>query len=109
MSDPAWMIYGAYGYSGTLVAEEAVRRGHQPLLAGRSAAPLEALAERLRLEHRVFDLASGERIAEEIRDFDLVLHAAGPFVRTWEPMLGACLRAGVHYVDISAEATVLES
>lgn len=28
-----WMIYGATGYTGVLVAEEAVRRGHKPLLA----------------------------------------------------------------------------
>ncbi|GAC1365932.1 MAG: hypothetical protein NVS2B12_21360 [Ktedonobacteraceae bacterium] len=30
------MLYGAYGHTGTLIAEEAVRRGHRPLLAGRS-------------------------------------------------------------------------
>ena len=46
-----WMIYGATGYTGTLVAEEAVRRGHKPLLAGRSAAKLRPLAERLGLEY----------------------------------------------------------
>ena len=109
MSDPTWMIYGAYGYSGALVAEEAVSRGHRPVLAGRSAAPLVALSEGLGLEHRVFDLGSADRVAEEVRGFDLVLHAAGPFVRTWEPMLGACLRSRVHYVDISAEASVLAS
>ena len=34
---PDWMIYGATGYTGQLVAQEAVKRGHKPLLAGRSA------------------------------------------------------------------------
>ncbi len=103
------MIYGAYGFSGALVAEEAVRRGHHPVLAGRSAAPLRDLSERLGLEHEVFDLEGEERVAEAVQGLDLVLHCAGPFVRTWEPVFGACLRAGAHYVDISAEATVLES
>ncbi len=38
MSHTTWMIYGAAGTTGTLIAEEAIRRGHQPMLAGRSAA-----------------------------------------------------------------------
>jgi short subunit dehydrogenase-like uncharacterized protein len=36
MPHMTWMIYGAAGATGTLIAEEAIRRGHQPLLAGRS-------------------------------------------------------------------------
>ena len=32
-----WLLYGANGYTGRLVAEEAVRRGLQPILAGRNA------------------------------------------------------------------------
>jgi len=43
----AWMIYGAYGFSGVLLAEEAVRQGHRPVLAGRSADKLAPLAARL--------------------------------------------------------------
>lgn len=109
MADLRWMIYGAYGYSGTLIAEEAVRRGHHPVLAGRSEASVAALAERLGLEHRAFGLDREDQIEEGIGDLDLVLHAAGPFVRTWEPMFRVCLRSGLHYMDISAEATVLES
>ena len=37
MSHTLWMIYGATGMTGTLIAEEAIHRGHQPLLVGRSA------------------------------------------------------------------------
>src|SRR5687768_15391376 len=33
-----WMIYGANGYTGELIAREAARRGMRPSLAGRSAA-----------------------------------------------------------------------
>ena len=31
-----WMIYGANGYTGELIAREAVARGLKPILAGRS-------------------------------------------------------------------------
>jgi hypothetical protein len=37
-----WMIYGANGYAGQLVAVEATRRGLNPVLAGRRAGPVVA-------------------------------------------------------------------
>jgi putative NADH-flavin reductase len=40
-----WMLYGAYGSTGRLILDEAVRRGHRPLLAGRDAAQLAALGQ----------------------------------------------------------------
>jgi len=52
------MIYGAYGYSGELIAREAAARGMTPLLAGRSAAKLEPLGRELGLPVRVFGLIS---------------------------------------------------
>jgi short subunit dehydrogenase-like uncharacterized protein len=50
-----WMIYGANGFTGHLVAVEAKRQGLHPVLAGRRAGPIEALAEDLRLPARVYD------------------------------------------------------
>ena len=67
MSD-RWMIYGATGYTGALLAEEAAARGHQPVLAGRSAEKVAALADRLGLPHAVFDLADEARIARQLKD-----------------------------------------
>jgi hypothetical protein len=32
-----WMLYGAAGYTGTLIAQHACERGHRPALAGRTA------------------------------------------------------------------------
>ena len=40
----SWMIYGANGYTGELIAREAQRRGLSPILAGRRAAKIEPLA-----------------------------------------------------------------
>ena len=48
-STPRWLLYGASGYTGRMIAEEAVRRGHRPVLAGRSAERVRPLAESLGL------------------------------------------------------------
>lgn len=100
----AWMIYGANGYTGRLVAAEAVRRGMQPVLAGRDAESIKALGDELGLETRVFSL--GDDVADHITGLDLVLHCAGPFLDTSAPMVDACLRTGVHYLDITGEIDV---
>jgi short subunit dehydrogenase-like uncharacterized protein len=104
-----WMIYGAYGYTGELVAEEALRRGHRPVLAGRSAEKVGALAQRLGLEGRVVVLGDREGLRAALADVSLVFHAAGPFVHTSDPMIRACLAAGVHYLDITGEVPVFEN
>jgi short subunit dehydrogenase-like uncharacterized protein len=101
-----WLIYGASGYTGGLLAEEAVRRGHRPVLAGRSAEKLRPLADRLGLEARVLDLGDARALAQGLADVDLVLHAAGPFVDTSDPMLRACLSTRTHYLDITGEIAV---
>ena len=103
-----WMIYGAYGYSGRLVAELARQRGLTPVLAGRDAGRVRALADELACEHRAFDLADPQEIAEQLRDIDCVIHCAGPFSATSAPMIEACLDAGSHYFDITGEIRVFE-
>lgn len=103
-----WMIYGATGYTGTLVAEEAVRRGHKPLLAGRSAAKLRPLAERLGLEYALVGLDDPYALAKAVGSVELVYHAAGPFIHTSAAMLQACLQEGAHYLDITGEVPVYQ-
>ena len=51
-----WLLYGATGYTGELVAREAVRRGRRPVLAGRDPAAVARLARELDLTSRVFAL-----------------------------------------------------
>jgi short subunit dehydrogenase-like uncharacterized protein len=103
-----WMLYGATGYTGTLLAEEAVRRGHRPLLAGRSAAKLKPLSERLGLDYLAVSLDDAGALARAVSGVDLVLHAAGPFSQTGDPMLRSCLDAGSHYLDLTGEIPVFE-
>jgi short subunit dehydrogenase-like uncharacterized protein len=103
-----WMIYGANGYTGELIARDAVKRGLRPVLAGRSRDKVEALARELGLEARVFGLDEPARLLAQIKGHGLVLHCAGPFSATAAPMIEACLRANAHYLDITGEIAVFE-
>jgi saccharopine dehydrogenase (NAD+, L-lysine-forming) len=104
-----WLIYGASGYTAALIAEEAVRRGERPILAGRSEARTTPLAERLGLPHRVFGLDDPAALAAGLEGVEAVVHCAGPFSATARPMVDACLAAGVHYLDITGEVAVFEA
>lgn len=100
------LIYGAYGYTGRLIAREAADRGHRPLLAGRDAAQLNPLGDRLDLPTRVVSLHERDRLQSLLEDVSVVLHCAGPFVHTAPPMVEACLQTGTHYMDLTGEVTV---
>lgn len=101
-----WMIYGAYGYTGELIAREAVRRGMEPVLAGRNPQKLEPLASELNLEIRTFPADASATM--HLEDIDVLLHCAGPFSTTSEAMIEACLTARTHYLDITGEIPVFE-
>jgi len=103
-----WMIYGANGYTGELIAREAVRRGLHPVLAGRNHDKVAPLATELNLEARAFGLDNPDKVAQELAGIDLVMHCAGPFSVTAAPMMAACLNAGAHYLDITGEISVFE-
>ena len=104
-----WLLYGANGYTGELVARLAAARGHRPILAGRRADEICALAEELRLERRLFSLDEPARIDEVLGGMSLVLHCAGPFSRTSRTMADACLRTRTHYLDVTGEVDVFEA
>lgn len=106
---PTFLIYGANGYTGALIARHAVDRGLQPILAGRSATDVIVEAEGLRLPHRVFALDNSRALDAGLQGVAAVLHCAGPFVHTWRPMFEACVRNRVHYVDVTGEIAVFEA
>lgn len=103
-----WMIYGANGYTGEMIAREAARRGLKPVLAGRNRDKVESLARELGLEARVFGLDNPEQLSRHIQGHGLVMHCAGPFSATATPMMEACLSARAHYLDITGEISVFE-
>lgn len=103
-----WMIYGAYGYSGKLIARQAQRRGYSPILAGRNGAVLTEQAEKLALPFREFALNNVDNIKTQLADVDLVINCAGPFSQTAAPLMSACLASKTHYLDITGEIDIFE-
>jgi short subunit dehydrogenase-like uncharacterized protein len=103
------LIYGAYGYSGRLIAAAARRRGLAPILAGRDARQVAAMGRELGLPHRAFALDDPQATARELQGIEVVLHCAGPFSATSKPMLDACIAQRAHYLDITGEFGVMES
>ncbi len=79
------------------------------LRASSNAAKLAALATQYDLDWLALDLHYAERLHKTVERFSLVFHAAGPFVRTSEPMVRACLAGQTHYIDITGEIPVFES
>jgi short subunit dehydrogenase-like uncharacterized protein len=103
------LIYGSNGYTGRLIAAHAVASGLRPILGGRSITAVRELAERLGLEHRTFSLDDRNALADGLSGATVVMHCAGPFSRTSAPMADACLRARIHYLDITGEIAVFEA
>lgn len=101
------MIYGAYGYTGTLITERALSKGLKPIIAGRNADKLKPLADKYGLEARAFDLGS---ISDaDVEGVQVFLHCAGPFIHTYKGAMDACLKYGMHYLDITGEWQVFEA
>lgn len=103
-----WMLYGASGFTGRLIAAEAANRGMKPVLAGRSAERIERLGQDTGRPCRAFSLTSADEVAKQLDGVSAVLHCAGPFSETAKPMIDACIARGVHYLDITGEIDVIE-
>ncbi|UCC26502.1 MAG: saccharopine dehydrogenase NADP-binding domain-containing protein [Gemmatimonadales bacterium] len=103
-----WLLYGAYGFTGKLIAQQAVAEGLDPILAGRDGERTRAVAQEFGLRTRIFPLDDPTALREGLRGVSAVVHAAGPFYRTWRPVTEACLAEGCHYLDVTGEIDVLE-
>ncbi|MEA1881865.1 MAG: saccharopine dehydrogenase NADP-binding domain-containing protein [Candidatus Marinimicrobia bacterium] len=107
MTDKKWMIYGANGYTGRLVVDEAIKRGLNPILAGRSES-VKDLADERGLESQTFELYSVDDIVEKLSGISVLANCAGPFSQTAETMICACIQSQTHYIDITGEISVYQ-
>jgi short subunit dehydrogenase-like uncharacterized protein len=108
MNQNSFLLYGANGYTGQLIAKLANQYGLKPILAGRSEDRIKALAAELSLEYRIFDLNNTTALHAALKEVKVVLHAAGPFKHTAKAMIDACLYTARHYLDITGEIAVFE-
>ena len=105
----SFLLYGSNGFVGEAIARLAVQRGLKPILAGRNAAPVQALAAELGLPCRIFGLDDSASMDKALADVGVLLHCAGPYIHTYKPMVEGCLRTGAHYLDITGEVPVLDA
>ena len=108
MTDNRFLLYGANGYTAGLIIRFAGEYGLKPVLAGRNETAIRSLAEQHGLDYRIASLDDPKQVDALLQGFQVVLHAAGPFMYTARPMMEACLRNKVHYLDITGEITVFE-
>lgn len=100
---PQLLVYGATGYTGRLITSYARSLGMNFLIAGRSQENIKRLAETSDLKYRIFDTAGEQNIDDALGDVSVLLNCAGPFFVTAKPLIEACIRNCVHYLDTAAE------
>jgi len=98
------VLFGATGYTGRLTARRLVELGARPVLAGRSAERLKALAAELgELDTAVADVARPESVRALLEPGDVLISTVGPFARWGRPAIEAAIGAGAAYIDSTGE------
>ncbi|MFI5884790.1 saccharopine dehydrogenase family protein [Streptomyces sp. NPDC051554] len=101
-------VIGAYGHTGRFVVAELRRRGLVPILSGRDPQRLAALGELYPdLETRPATVDDPASLDRALAGAAAVINCAGPFASTAAPVIDAALRAGVPYLDVTAETEVV--
>lgn len=100
------LIYGATGYTGTMICHEAARRGLDFEIAGRGKDKLAALAAELNVFYHVFPVDDHAGWEAALAGKMALLNIAGPFSETADLAMEACIRFNVHYIDITAEVDI---
>lgn len=108
MEQNRFLLYGANGYTGQLIARYSSQYDLQPILAGRTEDQLKSLSNQLGMPYRVVDLNDSTKLRTAVSEVKVVLHAAGPFQFTAKQMVEACLQSGTHYIDINGDISVFE-
>lgn len=104
------VLFGATGYTGELTARALVDRGLRPVLAGRSAPRLAALARALgNLDSAVADVDRPDSVRALVGRGDALISTVGPFTRFGEPAVLAAVEAGAHYLDSTGEPPFIRS
>jgi short subunit dehydrogenase-like uncharacterized protein len=108
MQTNTFLLYGANGYTGRLIARYAAQYNLKPILAGRKKELIEPLANALQLPFVIIDLDDQASLQTALKEVKAVVHAAGPFQYTAKQMVDACLITGTHYLDINGDIAVFE-
>ncbi len=102
------VLFGATGFTGELTARALAARGARPLLVGRSAQRLDALAAQLGgdLDTAVVDATAPgatAALAALAGPGDVLVCTVGPFMRWGQTGVQAAIASGAHYIDSTGE------
>lgn len=108
--DARIVLLGATGFTGRLTAAALVGGGARPVLAGRDAAALAALAESLGgLETQSADVTRPATVDALVARGDVLVSTVGPFARFGAAPVEAAIEAGATYLDPAAEPPFLRA
>jgi short subunit dehydrogenase-like uncharacterized protein len=97
-------VIGANGHTGRFVVAELIRRGLRPVAIGRSAGRLaDAGFPERGVECREAAVEDDAALDRALAGVAAVINCAGPFMDTADAVVRAALRAGIHYLDVTAE------
>jgi saccharopine dehydrogenase (NAD+, L-lysine-forming) len=106
-----FLVLGASGTMGRLIAREAARRDFRLVLAGRHADPLIDLASTFgsgQARAAIVDVYDPRTLDPAFAGVDVVLNTIGPFTRLAEPVIAASLRTQTAYVDLANELSAVQ-
>ena len=102
------VIFGATGFTGELCAKfMSERYSDVPMaIAGRNEKKLKEIKKKHSLPFPIIvaDAFDIEALNKMCTETEVVLSAAGPFHKYGSDLLGACVKNGCHYVDITGES-----
>jgi len=103
-------IYGAAGHTAKMVAAELLARGIMPILGGRNRAKQEAAALELKgAEIRIAHIDRPEELRYFLKGCTAVVNCAGPFAATAMPIASLAVEQGIHYLDFTTDASIVNS
>lgn len=102
------ILYGSYGYTGSLIVQLARQKKLNLLLSGRDPDRLRQQSAESGYPFEVVDINDRPALLRLLRKGQLVIHCGGPFQHTASQMAGACLETQTHYTDITGEIPVFE-
>ncbi|HWE07637.1 MAG TPA: saccharopine dehydrogenase NADP-binding domain-containing protein [Rhizomicrobium sp.] len=103
LTGPAVAVFGAAGHTGRFVVAELQRRGIVPIAVARDAAALAANFPGNEILRRPASIDNAESLDRALDGARTIINCAGPFLDTADAVAAAALRAGIHYLDVTAE------
>jgi short subunit dehydrogenase-like uncharacterized protein len=102
------ILFGSYGYTGKLIAQECKQQKLNVILAGRNLDALQKQSNETGYPFEVVQIDDRVALQKLLEKGAVVIHCAGPFQFTAKAMADACLETRTHYTDITGEYQVFE-